>query len=160
MALLYIITGLALLISVLVSREKTVNAVKIGLKKFLNILPAFISMLIAVSVILYLIPDRTIIRYLGNENLFLGVLAASLLGSVTLMPGFIAFPLSGILLSKGVAYMVLSAFTTTLMMVGVVTYPIEKEYFGVKVTILRNIISVGIAIFVALMTGLYFGELL
>lgn len=160
MALLYIITGLALLISVLVSREKTLNAVKIGLKKFLNILPAFISMLIAVSVILYLIPDRTIIRYLGNENLFLGVLAASLLGSVTLMPGFIAFPLSGILLSKGVAYMVLSAFTTTLMMVGVMTYPIEKEYFGVKVTILRNIISVGIAVFVALMTGLYFGELL
>ena len=160
MTLLYIITGLALLISVLVSLEKTVNAVKIGLKKFLNILPALISMLIAVSVILYLIPDRTIIRYLGNENLFLGVLAASLLGSVTLMPGFIAFPLSGILLSKGVAYMVLSAFTTTLMMVGVVTYPIEKKYFGVKVTILRNIISLGIAIFVALMTGLYFGELL
>ena len=160
MTLLYIITGLSLLISVLVSREKTVNAVKIGLKKFLNILPAFISMLIAVSVILYLIQDRNIIRYLGNENLFLGVLAASLLGSVTLMPGFNAFPLSGILLSKGVAYMVLSAFTTTLMMVGVVTYPIEKEYFGVKVTILRNIISVGIAIFVALMTGLYFGELL
>ncbi|MCK4818251.1 permease [bacterium] len=159
MTLLYIITGVALLISVLVSLEKTVNAVKIGLKKFLNILPALISMLIAVSVILYLIPDRTIIRYLGNENLFLGVLAASLLGSVTLMPGFIAFPLSGILLSKGVAYMVLSAFTTTLMMVGVVTYPIEKKYFGVKVTILRNIISLGIAIFVALMTGLYFGEL-
>lgn len=85
MTLLYIITGLALLISVLVSLEKTVNAVKIGLKKFLNILPALISMLIAVSVILYLIPDRTIIRYLGNENLFLGVLGASAICRIPMM---------------------------------------------------------------------------
>ncbi len=37
--------------------------------------------------------------------------------------------------------MVLAAFTTTLMMVGVMTYPVEKEYFGAKVTIIRNLIS-------------------
>ena len=75
------------------------------------------------------------------------------------MPGFIAFPLSGILLNKGVSYMVLSAFTTTLMMVGILTYPIEKEYFGVKVTIIRNIISFFIALAVAIMTGIFFGEI-
>jgi len=90
---------------------------------------------------------------------FTGVLFASLFGSITLMPGFIAFPLCGILLKKGVLYMVLSAFTTTLMMVGVLTYPIEKEYFGIKVTIMRNIISFFIALVVAVMTGILFGEI-
>ena len=55
--------------------------------------------------------------------------------------------------------MVLSAFTTTLMMVGVFTYPIEKEYFGMKVTVTRNIISFFIAIIVALVTGIFFGEI-
>jgi uncharacterized membrane protein YraQ (UPF0718 family) len=84
---------------------------------------------------------------------------ASLFGSITIMPGFIAFPLSGILLNKGVPYMVLSAFTTTLMMVGILTYPVEKEYFGVKVTIIRNIISLFIALAVAMMTGIFFGEI-
>jgi hypothetical protein len=54
--------------------------------------------------------------------------------------------------------MVLSAFTTTLMMVGVLTYPVEKAYLGPKVTILRNVISFLIAFVVALLTGIFFGE--
>ena len=55
--------------------------------------------------------------------------------------------------------MVLSAFTTTLMMVGVLTYPIEKEYLGTKVTIVRNVIGFFIALIVAVMTGIFFGEI-
>jgi len=55
--------------------------------------------------------------------------------------------------------MVLSAFTTTLMMVGILTFPIEKEYFGIKVTIIRNVISLFIALIVAVITGIFFGEI-
>ena len=94
-----------------------------------------------------------------DDNKFTGVALASLLGSVTVMPGFIAFPLAGILVQKGVAYMVIAAFTTTLMMVGVLTVPIEKAYFGLKVTVIRNVISFFIAIAVAIMIGLFFGEI-
>ena len=153
------ITGLALLISFLGNREKTSRAIKIAFKKFINILPAFLTMLIIVSIILFLVPDKIILNYLGNGNKFIGLILASFFGSITLMPGFVAFPLCGILLKKGVGYMVLSAFTTTLMMVGILTYPIEKEYFGVKVTIIRNVISFFIALIVALSIGFFFGEL-
>jgi uncharacterized membrane protein YraQ (UPF0718 family) len=118
---LYIVTGLAVLISLIVSRERTFKAVKIAAKKFVSILPAFLIMLILVSIVLFLIPDKVISDYLGISSRFIGVLLASFFGSVTLMPGFIVFPLCGILLKKGVLYMVLSAFTTTLMMVGVLT---------------------------------------
>jgi len=156
---LYIITGFAILLSFIVNSKKTLMAIKIAVKKFVNILPAFLTMLILVSVVLFLVPDKVISNYLGNSNKFVGVTFASFFGSITLMPGFIAFPLCGILLKKGVPYMVLSAFTTTLMMVGVLTYPIEKEYFGMKVTIIRNVISFFIALIVALMTGIFFGEL-
>jgi len=148
------------LLSFIVNSKKTLMAIKIAVKKFVNILPAFLTMLIFVSVVLFLVPDKVISNYLGNSNKFVGVTFASFFGSITLMPGFIAFPLCGILLKKGVPYMVLSAFTTTLMMVGVLTYPIEKEYFGMKVTIIRNVISFFIALIVALMTGIFFGELL
>jgi hypothetical protein len=75
------------------------------------------------------------------------------------MPGFIAFPLCGILLETGVPYMVLSAFTTTLMMVGVLTFPVERAYLGTKVTIIRNVISFVIALTVAIITGIAFGEI-
>ena len=156
---LYIATGLAVLISFSANREKTLKAFKIALKRLVNILPAFLSMLILVSIVLFLVPDKVISIYLGSNNIFTGVFFASLFGSITLMPGFIAFPLCGILLKKGVLYMVLSAFTTTLMMVGILTYPIEKEYFGIRVTIIRNIISFFIALIVAVMTGIFFGEI-
>jgi len=155
---LYIVTGLAVLISFIVNREKTLKAVKIAARRFVNILPAFLIMLILVSIALFLIPDKVISAYLGTSNKFIGVLLASFFGSITLMPGFIAFPLCGILLKKGVLYMVLAAFTTTLMMVGVLTYPIEKEYFGIKVTIIRNTISFFIALVVAVIIGIFFGE--
>ena len=156
---LYIVAGLALLISLVFSREKTLRALKIAVRRFIRILPAFLIMLILVSVVLYLVPDELISQYLGSDNKFTAVALASLLGSVTIMPGFIAFPLAGILVQKEVAYMVIAAFTTTLMMVGVLTAPIEKAYFGLKVTVIRNVISFGIALAVALMIGLFFGEI-
>ena len=159
MLYLYTATLLAILLSAITNRKKTQEAVKIAVKKLLNILPAFIIMLILLSISLFLIPDEIILRYLGEANKIFGVLIASALGSVTLMPGFIAFPLCGILLKKGVSYMVLSAFSTTLMMVGILTYPIESSYFGVKVTILRNVISFFVALIIALMTGIFFGEI-
>ena len=156
---LYIIVGLAVLASFLADRGKTLSALKIAVKRFVKILPAFLTMIILVSIVLFLIPDVVISNYLAGSNKFIGVIFASFFGSVTLMPGFIAFPLAGILLKKEVAYMVLAAFTTTLMMVGVLTAPIEKAYFGMKVTIIRNVISLFIALIVSVMIGIFFGEI-
>ena len=156
---LYIITGLALVISFFINRERTLRALKISLKQFANILPAFLLMLILISIALYLIPDRIITDYLGISNKYIALFVASVLGSAILMPGFIVYPLAGVLLTKGVPYMVLSGFTTTLMMVGVLTFPVERAYLGTKVTIIRNVISFFIALIVAVITGIVFGEI-
>ena len=156
---LYGVTGLALVFSLIASREKTLRALKIAYTRFINILPAFLIMLVLVSVVLFLVPEVVISEYLGVESKFAGVLFASFLGSVALMPGFIVYPLAGILLKEGVTYMVLAAFTTTLMMVGVLTYPIEKQYFGARVTIVRNAISLLIALIIAVVIGIFFGEI-
>lgn len=156
---MYVIAGLALLVSFIANRDKTLKALKIAAKRFTNILPAFLVMLVLVSIVLFLIPDEIISDYLGTSNKSVGILLAAILGSITLMPGFIAFPLSGILLQKGVAYTVIATFTTTLMMVGVVTYPIEKAYFGATVTILRNAVGLLIALCVAGVIGIFFGEI-
>lgn len=156
---LYIVTGLSVFASFAASRTKTLKALKIAVKKFANIFPSFFVMLALVSITLFLVPGEIILHYLGSDNKFASIFFALFFGSITLMPGFIAFPLSGILLKEGVPFMVLSAFTTTLMTVGVLTYPIEKEYFGAKVTIMRNLISLFIAIVVAVITGIFFGEI-
>jgi len=159
MLYLYIISGLALVISFVINREKTLRALKISVKQFTNILPAFLIMLILMSVALFLIPDEVITNYLGVSNKYMALFVASVIGSAILMPGFIVYPLAGVLLTKGVPYMVLSGFTTTLMMVGVLTYPVERAYLGTKVTIIRNVISFFIALIVAFVTGIIFGEI-
>lgn len=160
MYFLYIITAIALIVSFLFNKNKTIKAVKMAFKKLSKIAPAFLGMIIVISIVLYLVPEEVISRSLANDNKFLSVLLASLIGSITLLPGPIAYPLGAVLLKEGVSYMVVSAFTTTLMMVGIVTFPIEKAYFGTKVTIARNALSFLIAIIAALMTGLFFGEII
>jgi len=159
MLYLYIISGLALVISFFINREKTLRALKIAFKQFTNILPAFLLMLVLISIALFLVPDEVITNYLGISNKYVALFVASVLGSAILIPGFIVYPLAGVLLTKGVPYMVLSGFTTTLMMVGVLTYPVERAYLGTKVTIIRNVISFFIALIVAFVTGIIFGEI-
>ncbi|HEX16334.1 MAG TPA: hypothetical protein ENF44_04315 [Deltaproteobacteria bacterium] len=155
----WIFTALVLLISALADRQKTLRALEIALKRFLSILPAFLEMIVLVSVALALVPPQLLLGLLGGKGRLLGVGIAAGVGSVTVMPGFIAFPLCGILLQRGVPYMILSAFSTTLMMVGVLSYPVEREYFGPRVTVLRNLLAFFIALAVAVATGLVFGEL-
>lgn len=159
MSYLYPITGIIVLISFITNRAKTIQALKMAGKRLLSILPVFLLMLSLISIILFVLPESLIVRYLGQDNHWVGVGIAAVIGSITILPGFIAFPLCGILLQQGVPYMVLSAFTTTLMMVGVVTFPFEQKYLGAKITIIRNVISFVIALVVAFMTGLFFGEL-
>ena len=124
-----------------------------------KILVPLLLILIFTSLALYFIPEKIISQSLTNNNKYINTFIAALIGSITMMPGFIAFPLAGILRDRAVTYMVISAFTTTLMMVGILTFPLEKKYFGTKVALQRNLIGFGIALIVALMTGLLFGEL-
>jgi len=156
---LWLFTGAAVLISFAADREKTLLALRLAVKKVVRISPAILTMLILVSVALYLIPEDLISRWLVGRNLAAGSAIAAAFGSVTLMPGFIAFPLSGILLGKGVPYTVLSALTATMMLVGVVTFPIEREFLGVKVAIIRNMVGLFIALVVAIAVGILYGEI-
>ncbi|MDD4896906.1 MAG: hypothetical protein PHS21_09170, partial [Atribacterota bacterium] len=98
------------------------------------------------------------VTYLSYGSNMVNIILAALVGSITAVSGFIAFPLAGILKDNGISYTIIAAFTTTLMMVGTITFPVEVTYLGKRVALIRNIISFIIAIIVALLIGLYFGE--
>ncbi|MCK7472282.1 MAG: hypothetical protein MZU95_17125 [Desulfomicrobium escambiense] len=67
---------------------------------------------------------------MGKGSGIEGWAIAALLGSVALIPGFIAYPLCGILIKSGVAYTTIAVFITTLTMVGIVTLPLEAEFLA------------------------------
>jgi uncharacterized membrane protein YraQ (UPF0718 family) len=155
MTILLILTGIILLISLLKDIKKTIEGIKKGFTMFFKVLPAILNMLIFVSVFLYIISNEVIIKLLGKNSGITGISIAAVLGSVSLIPAFIAYPLSAVLLRNGVSYQITAIFITTLMMVGIITLPLESKYFGWRVSILRNSLSFVGAIIIGLLIGLF-----
>lgn len=158
MTYLYPLAGVALLVSFIKDHNKSKKALQVAVKIFLKMLPMLLGIVAAVSLVLFILPDYVIADYLGAEDSATGIVLALIMGSISLLPGFITFPLSGLLLRQGVSYTVLAAFTTTLMMVGIITFPMERKYFGSKLTMLRNIAGFVIALIISLCIGLVYGE--
>jgi uncharacterized membrane protein YraQ (UPF0718 family) len=154
-----VVAAVALAASVLVDRRRTAHALRVALRRFVSILPAFLTMLSLAAVALTVVSPERLSAWVSGEHLLASTGVAAVVGSVALMPGFVAYPLAGILLSNGVPYMVLASFTVTLMLVGVVTFPLERAYFGSGVALTRNALCLGIALSVALAVGLLFGEI-
>jgi len=150
---LYAAAFAAFLVSMIKSREKTILALKKALKAIENIMPQFLSILIIIGIMLAVLSPEQISKLLGNESGWYGILIAAVLGSVTLVPGFVAFPLAAALLKSGAGYMQIAAFISTLMMVGVVTLPVEIKYFGKKAAAARNIAAFVFSLVVALVMG-------
>lgn len=150
----YILAGGALILSFFNSKEKTLMALKKAWKSFENILPQFLSILLLIGLVLSLLTPAQISSLIGGDSGWWGILLASILGSITLIPGFIAFPLAAALMDSGAGYMQIAAFISTLMMVGVVTLPMEIKFFGKKAAYLRNILAFGFSLIVALVIGM------
>ena len=136
-----ILTAILTIVSFVFDKKKTKKAVKKGIMMFMKILPTLLSVIIVVSVVLYLVSDELLIEYLGKDAGLGAYISAAVIGSVSIIPGFIAYPLAGILLETGVGFSVLSVFITTLKMVGILTIPIEAKFFGYKTAIIRNTLS-------------------
>lgn len=154
MVILYIVCAVALVVSAVTSPKKTKQGVKAGFKLFMKALPSFLSIILVMVVFLYFVPPENIVKVLSRGNEWLNVLVASIIGSVIIVPGFIAFPIAGILKDIGVSYGVLAGLTTSLMMVGVLTFPLEKKYFGKKFALYRNIASFVIVLIIAFVMGI------
>jgi uncharacterized membrane protein YraQ (UPF0718 family) len=153
--LLCIFTGLCLVVSLIVNRHKTWAGIKKGAFLFLRLLPTLILMLVLVSVVLFLIPEEKLAKYMGEGSGIAAWATAALFGSVALIPGFIAYPLCGILVKSGVAYSVIAVFITTLMMTGFLTLPVEARFFGWRVSIIRNLVSLAAALLIGLIMGFF-----
>lgn len=155
MKLLSILTAICFIVSLIVDRQKTWAGIKKGALMFLRLLPTLILMLVLVSVVLFLIPEEKLAKYLGEGSGIAGWVTAALFGSVALIPGFIAYPLCGIMIKSGVAYSIIAVFITTLMMTGFLTLPVEAGFFGWRVSIVRNLVSLAAALFIGLIMGFF-----
>lgn len=152
-AVLYCSAAALLLWSFLRDRQKTKRALRKAWKSFENILPQLLCVMLLVGAALAVLNRDTVSRYLGAQSGALGLAIAAALGSITLIPGFVAFPLAASLLSAGAGFGQITMFVTTLMMVGVVTLPMEIKYFGRRAALLRNLFALLYAVVISLVIG-------
>jgi len=153
----YIFYGLAiilLILSFIKDKKKTKMALKKAWKAFENILPELLVVILFVGFLLAVLNAETISKIIGSESGWFGVIIAAIIGSITLIPGFVAFPMAALLLENGAGYMQIAAFVSTLMMVGIITMPVEIKYFGKRITIIRNILAFLFSFLVAYIIGL------
>lgn len=137
---LFVVTGICLVLSWVKDRQKTKKALKIAKKSFMNLLPSILGIIGIMGFVLAVLPPE-IIRTLFSDRSLLGLIMVSLVGSITLMPAFVAFPLAGSLLQAGASVTAVACFCTTLLMVGILTAPAETKYFGKSFTLSRNILG-------------------
>jgi uncharacterized membrane protein YraQ (UPF0718 family) len=143
-----LLMAVALAASLLSDRRKTWLGVQRGLRMFARMLPTLAGVLAGVSLALAAVPPESLRALLGRDSPVTFILAL-VIGSVTLMPAFVAYPLAAGLKAAGASVPVLAAFITTLMMVGVVTLPVEARALGWRVALWRNGLSFVGAVVVA-----------
>lgn len=133
--------------------DKARAALKKAWKSFENILPSVLTVLLLIGFVLTFLDSETISKLLGDESGPMGFALAAAVGSLTLIPGFVALPLAASLVSAGAGYGQIAIFISTLMMVGIATLPLESKYFGRRTALKRNGLALAVAIVTSLMIG-------
>lgn len=150
---LWIGTAIFLILSFIKSKTKTKQALKMALGMGRGMLGSILSIIFLIGLLLTLLPPQEIALFVGRQSLLIATFASAALGTITLVPAFIAFPLVGTLVDSGVSAVPAAAFLTTLTMVGIVTFPLEKRAFGIKFALTRNVLSFIFAMIIALILG-------
>lgn len=151
--LFYLLTISLVILSFYKDKQKTKRSLIKAWKSFQNILPQLLGIVTTVGIIIAFLNPETIGQIIGDSSGWFGMILAAIVGSITLIPGFVAFPTAAILLKNGAGYMQLGAFISSLVMVGVMTIPVEIKFFGKKATMLRNALAFMFSIIVAIIIG-------
>jgi uncharacterized membrane protein YraQ (UPF0718 family) len=154
-AVIWGIAGAGLLLSWAKSREKTRAALRFARRAFLSLAPSVLAIIWTIGFILTFLPSGLVLTTIGRDAGVLGVIMAAAFGSVVLIPAFIAFPLAASFLRQGADVRAIAAFVTTLVMVGVITAPLEAKFFGRKFVLWRNSLSFVFALAIAFVMGVF-----
>ena len=137
-------------------KQKTKQAVKISVRSFIKILPTILLIVVFVGLLLGFVPKSIISKFMGNQSGIKGTFVAALFGAILYIPSIVAFPLAASFLKAGASVTAVATFITTLTMIGFITLPLEIKELGMKIALLRN----GISLLLAILIGVIIGAIL
>ncbi|MBS6184665.1 MAG: permease [Clostridium celatum] len=151
--ILYSLAIVSIIISFIKDKSKTKESIILGLKSFENILPQFLFIIISIGILLSFLTTDTISKILGNSSGFIGIIIADIMGAITMMPTFVAFSLGNTLLLNGAGYAQVGTLVSSLVLIGLMTFPLEVKYIGKRAALLRNVIAFIFSIIVGIILG-------
>lgn len=121
----------------------------LGTKSFINAQSSFIQMLSVLPPIMILlglidvwVPKEALMKYMGKNSGFTGVLFAILIGSIAAGPMYAAFPFTAVLLKKGVKFSNIIIFMNAWCVTKISTLLFEVSAIGYAFTLSRLVIDV------------------
>lgn len=151
-----VLVGLAYLWAWQKDRQKTRRSLASGAQTLLNLLPLLLAIFALVGLFSEFLPPELIESVLGRGNRGVSLLLGGLLGAVSIGPPLASYPIAGSLLVEGAWPPAVAAFILSWISVGVVTLPFEAGIFSWRFALLRN----GLTLLMALLTGLLLGSFL
>ncbi|GAA0776517.1 permease [Clostridium subterminale] len=121
----------------------------LGAKSFISAQSSFIQMLSVLPPIMILlglidvwVPREALMKYMGKDSGFTGVLIAILIGSIAAGPMYAAFPFTAMLLKKGVKFSNIIIFMNAWCVTKISTLLFEISAIGYVFTLSRLMINV------------------
>ena len=139
-AIYLLVVGILLVISSIKDINKTKQALKVTYKMSIMIFPVFFFIFVLMGLFQAFVSREVIAKWFGYGNGPLTVFLGELVGCIALIEPPVVFPFAGFLLEKGANYGAILGFVMTAILIGIVTMPLEFKLFGVKFSIVRNVL--------------------
>ena len=139
--ILYLITVFLFILSYIKDKDKTKQAFFKGCRSLSNMMPQFLGIIFIVGITLAMLKPETISSILGGSSGAFGIVLSAVVGSIAMMPTFVAFSTGDMLLKSGAGIAQVAALISTLTLIGIITIPMEANYIGKKATLYRNLLA-------------------
>lgn len=121
-----------------------------------NTIPILIGVLLLISIFITAIPQEFFSGFFTG-NVFFDSLGGALFGSIAAGNPINSYIIGGELLKQGISLFAITAFILAWVTVGVVQFPAESLMLGKRFAAVRNLVSFGLCIVIALLTVLTLG---
>ena len=135
------------------NREKTMKALRIALKQFLNVLPFFIAVFAMIGLFEVLLTPAQIQGWLGSGQGILAPIYAAIFGGLATGPPAAVLPLGQYLLTQHASIAAVATLLIAWVAVGTVTLPAEISFFGARFALSRWALALSLSVVLGLVMG-------
>jgi len=149
----YILLALIILGMILLSKiipEKSLIIRKTSFDYFRQVIVVFPAIFILMGLFSVWVPKEIVRKFLGKSSGIKGIFVALLLGSISIGPIFVAFPVAQTLHKKGACYSNIVIFLSAWACIKIPQELMELQFLGAKFMIARLILSIFLIIAIGL----------